>query len=70
LQSYWSKRAADCESALARKALEEEAVAEELAWAVRILSPDFLPEYTVVFVLYSTTSLGIKGVEVKSIRLK
>jgi len=34
LQSYWSKRAADCESALARKALKEEAVAEEVAWGV------------------------------------
>jgi hypothetical protein len=37
-------------------------------FAVRILSPDFLPEYTVAVVLYSTTSLGIKGVEVKSIK--
>ena len=37
-------------------------------YTVRILSPDFLPEYTVAVVLYSTTSLGIKGMEVKSIK--
>ena len=40
------------------------------AFTVRVLSPDFLPEYTVAVVLYSTTSLGIKGVEVKSIKPK
>ncbi len=34
LQSYWSKRTADCEAALARKAFNEEAVAEEVAWGV------------------------------------
>jgi hypothetical protein len=39
-------------------------------FTVRILSPDFLPEYTVAVVLYSTTSLGIKGVDVKSIKPK
>ncbi len=39
-------------------------------FTVRILSPDFLPEYTVAVVLYSTTSLGIKGVEAKSIKPK
>ena len=39
-------------------------------FTVRVLSPDFLPEYTVAVVLYSTTSLGIKGVEVKSIKPK
>jgi hypothetical protein len=37
-------------------------------FTVRILSPDFLPEYTVAVVLYSTTSLDIKGVHVKSIK--
>jgi hypothetical protein len=40
------------------------------AFTVRVLSPDFLPEYTVAVVLYSTTSLGIKGVQVRSIRPK
>jgi hypothetical protein len=39
-------------------------------FTVRILSPEFLPEYTVTVVLYSTTSLGIKGVGVKSIKPK
>jgi hypothetical protein len=39
-------------------------------FTVRVLSPEFLPEYTVVAVFYSTTSLGIKGVEVKSIKPK
>jgi hypothetical protein len=37
-------------------------------FTVRILSPDYLPEYTVAVVLYSTTSLGIKGVEIRSIK--
>jgi hypothetical protein len=39
-------------------------------FTVRVLSPDFLPEYTVAVVLYSTNSLGIKGVAVKSITPK
>jgi hypothetical protein len=39
-------------------------------FTVRILSPDLLPEYTMAMVLYSTTSLGIKRVEVKSIKPK
>jgi hypothetical protein len=39
-------------------------------FTVRVLSPDFSPEYTVAAVLYSKSSLGIKGVEVKSIRPK
>jgi hypothetical protein len=39
-------------------------------FTVRILSPDFLPEYTVAAVLYSTTSLRIAGVEVKSVKPK
>jgi hypothetical protein len=34
LQGYWSKWAADCESALARTVLKEDAVAAELAWGV------------------------------------
>jgi hypothetical protein len=37
-------------------------------FTVRVLSPDFLPEYTVVAVLYSKTSLSIKGVDVKSVK--
>jgi hypothetical protein len=39
-------------------------------FAVRVLSPDFLPEYTVAAVLYSKTSLSIKRVDVKSIKSK
>jgi hypothetical protein len=39
-------------------------------FTVRVLSPDFLPEYTVAAILYSKTSLSIEGVEVKSIKLK
>jgi hypothetical protein len=39
-------------------------------FTVRVLSPDFLPEYTVAVVLFSTASLGIKGVEIKSIKPK
>ena len=39
-------------------------------FTVRVLSPDFSPEYTVAAVLYSKSSLGIKGVEVKSTRPK
>ena len=39
-------------------------------FTVRVLSPDFLPEYTVVEVLYSKTSLSIKGVDVKSVKPK
>jgi len=39
-------------------------------FTVRVLSPDFLPEYTVVAVLYSKTSLTIEGVDVKSIKPK
>ncbi len=39
-------------------------------FTVRVLSPDFLPEYTVAVVLYSMTSLGIKGVDVRSIKPK
>jgi hypothetical protein len=39
-------------------------------FTVRVLNPDLLPEYTVVAVLYSKTSLAIEGVEVKSIRPK
>ena len=35
-------------------------------FTVRVLSPDFSPEFTVAAVLYSKASLGIKGVEVKS----
>jgi hypothetical protein len=37
-------------------------------FTVRVLSPDFLPEYTVAAVLYSKTPLAIKGVDVKSIK--
>jgi hypothetical protein len=40
------------------------------AFTVRVLSPDFLPEYTVVAVLYSQASLGIKGVHVESVKPK
>jgi hypothetical protein len=39
-------------------------------YTVRVLSPDFLPEYTVVTVLYSKTSLSIRGVDVKSAKPK
>ncbi len=39
-------------------------------FTIRILSPDFLPEYTVAAVLYSRTSLSIKSVDVKSVRPK
>jgi len=40
------------------------------AFTIRILSPDFLPEYTVAAVLYARTSLGIKSVDVKSVKTK
>ena len=36
-------------------------------FTVRVLSPDFSPEFTVAAVLYSKSQLGIKAVEVKSI---
>jgi hypothetical protein len=39
-------------------------------FTVRVLSPDFLPEYTVAAVLYSKTSLSIKRVDVRSIKPK
>jgi hypothetical protein len=39
-------------------------------FTVRVLNPDFSPEYTVAAVLYSKTSLAIKRVDVKSIRPK
>lgn len=39
-------------------------------FTIRVLSPDFLPEYTVAAVLYSKVSLSIKGVDVKSVKPK
>jgi hypothetical protein len=39
-------------------------------FTVRVLSPDFLPEYTVAMALYSTTSLNIKAVDVKAVKPK
>ncbi len=39
-------------------------------FTMRILSPDFLPQYTVMAVLYSRTALGIKAVDVTSIKPK
>jgi len=39
-------------------------------FTVRILTPDFFPEYTVAAVLYSRSPLSIKGVDVRSVKPK